>query len=117
MEKYLAERVEVKVTPPSFISTVATANGLGNLIGWGLRMIFVVAAVLVFYHMIMGALDWVQSSGEKEKVEKARKQITSSIIGLIILFAVIALIVVLEQIFGIGMGLSMPITFTKIGTT
>jgi UDP-N-acetylmuramyl pentapeptide phosphotransferase/UDP-N-acetylglucosamine-1-phosphate transferase len=79
-------------------------------------MIFVVAAVLVLYHLIMGALDWVQSAGEKEKVEKARKQITSSIIGLIILFAIIALIVVLEQIFGIGMGISAPIKFTKIGT-
>lgn len=118
MEKLLSaatNTVNVVVTPPTFLNQIAKNGGLGNLIGWGLRMIFIVAGIVVLYQIILGAFEWVQSAGEKEKLEKARKQITSSITGLVILFAVIAIVVVIEQIFGIGLGISLPIAFTKIG--
>ena len=36
---------------------------------------------------ILGGLSWITSSGEREKVEKAKKQMTSAAIGLIIVVA------------------------------
>ncbi len=40
-------------------------------------------AVLIFF--VWGAFDWIVSGGDKEKVAGARKKITNSIIGLVLL--------------------------------
>lgn len=48
----------------------------------------VVGGLFVFYHLMLGALDWINSAGDKEKLEKARKRMTSALIGLVILVAV-----------------------------
>lgn len=54
-------------------------------------------ALLVFYHFVMGALEWIQSAGEKEKIEKARKRMTNAAIGLVILMCVWTLFFVLTS--------------------
>lgn len=48
----------------------------------------IAGALLVFYHLVMGALEWIQSAGDKEKVEKARKRMTNAAVGLVILMCV-----------------------------
>ena len=85
--------------------------------------VFTIAAVVgglfVFFHLIMGALDWINSGGEKEKLEKARKRITSAIIGLVILIAVwILYFTITADILGIftrdgsgGIQISLPSLF------
>jgi len=102
----LAQNTTMNVTSPGGIPT-----DLGTILTWAIRMIFLFAGLIVAYNIIQGGLDWVQSGGEKDKVEKAQKKITASIIGLIILFATIAVVGLVERVFGVGLGLTIGITF------
>jgi hypothetical protein len=52
-----------------------------------LRIVFVIAAILVFAYLIMGGLEWITSGGEKSKTEAARNKITAAVVGLVILVA------------------------------
>ena len=111
----LAQSTTMNVASPGGIPT-----DLGIILTWAIRMIFLFAGLIVAYNIIQGGLDWVQSGGEKDKVEKAQKKITASIIGLIILFATIAVVGLVEGVFGVGLGLVKPIKFNTLcgdGTT
>ena len=99
----------VNVDAPGGIPT-----DLGSILTWVIRILFLFAGFIVAYNIIQGGLDWVQSGGEKEKVEKAQKKITASIIGLIILFATIAIVGLVESVFGVGLGLMKPIRFNSV---
>lgn len=113
MNKLLAQApVTFSVTKPAFLVT-----DLGSILSWAIRIVLIMAAFFVFYHMLRGALDWIQSGGDKEKVEKARKEMTTAVVGLLVMFVTFALIVLIEQVFGIGLGLSLPISIPRFGTT
>ena len=114
MNKLLAQ-VDTKINRPSIFPSDA-ALSLGNILGWALRLVFVFAAFIVLFHLIMGALDWIQSGGDKEKVDKARKRITTAVVGLLILFLVIAAVLVIESVFDLGMGFSKNIVIPKFGS-
>ncbi len=90
---------------------------LGSLLTWAIRTIFLLAGFIVGYYVLTGALDWVQSGGDKEKVETARKKITTAVIGLIILFATIAIVALVENVFGVGLGITRAIVFNAISST
>ena len=93
----------------SVTNTGGIPINIGQILQWGIWGLFVMAGLIVAYNIIQGALGWVQSSGDKEKVDKARQRITSAMIGLIILFATLALIALVEQVFGVGLGLTKPV--------
>ncbi|MCR4330157.1 MAG: hypothetical protein NUV65_06470, partial [Candidatus Roizmanbacteria bacterium] len=44
-------------------------------------------------------------------------KITTAIIGLIILFATLAIVALVENVFGVGLGITRNIYFTPIGVT
>ena len=110
MNKVLAADQEVWINLPWNPDTWS----LGNILAWVIKLVFVLASVFVIYNLIFGALEWIQSGGDKERVEKARKRITSAIVGLIILFLVFGGMVAIEQIFGLGMGLTKPIVLPTL---
>jgi len=115
MGKQLAQ-VNETITRPDFLPAWSQLS-LGNILGWALRLVFVGAGLFVLYHLIFGALEWIQSGGDKEKVEKARKRITTAVTGLVILFIVLGLVVLIEQIFGFGLGFTAPIKITRFAVT
>jgi cytochrome bd-type quinol oxidase subunit 2 len=61
---------------------------IGKLFNQLFTLIIIAGAFLVLYNLIMGGLGWISAGGEKDKIEKARKQITNSIIGLVILMSI-----------------------------
>lgn len=105
-------QVNEPIELPTFLGDVERFT-LGNILGWALRLVFVVAGLFVIYHLIFGALEWIQSGGDKEKVEKARKRITTAITGLVILFIVLGGIVLIESVFNIGLGFTKNIVITQ----
>jgi hypothetical protein len=62
---------------------------------------FVVGAVVFFFILIIGAIQWISSGGDKQTVETARGKVTNAIIGLIILFAVFAILQLINTFFKI----------------
>ncbi len=67
------------------------SNPLGVLLGTGISLFLVVAGIVALIYLLWGALDWITSGGDKEKLLKARQKIQNAIIGLIIVFAALVL--------------------------
>lgn len=61
---------------------------LGGIISTFVRYALLIGGFFVAYQLFNGALQWVLSGGDKEKLTKARQMMTNSLIGLIILFSV-----------------------------
>ncbi len=80
-----------------------------------LRFFFVIAGLVALVYLLLGALAWITSGGNKENVEKAQQKIQAAIIGIIVIFLVLAVVGLVENIFfpgdcglGITKTLCMP---------
>lgn len=82
---------------------------LGALISVGIQAFIVVCALAALVYMLWGALDWITSGGEKDKIAKAQQKITNAVIGIIAVIAVFA-------IFAVVTGRVLNIVDTSGGT-
>lgn len=81
------------------------------------RMFFIIAGLIAVVFLLLGALSWITSGGNKENVDKAREKIQAAVVGLILIFVVLALVAIIEQIFfpeGQGLGITRPIVFPDL---
>lgn len=76
-------------------------QGFANLIGTALSVVMVVAMLLLMFYLIMGAIQWITSGGDKGRLEEARGKITTAIIGVVILASVLALVMLVQYILNI----------------
>ncbi|MCL4366743.1 pilin [Patescibacteria group bacterium] len=74
----------VNVQPPTG-KGIAANTGVGTVITNIINLVFIVAILLVLFMLISGAITWITSSGDKEKVGQARGRIINALIGLAIL--------------------------------
>lgn len=63
---------------------------------------FIIGALVFFFFMLIGAIQWMTSGGDKSAVEAARNKLTNALIGLFVLFALFAIINVIEVFFDIS---------------
>lgn len=68
---------------------------VGSLIGVGIRTTFVVAGVTCLMFMLWGALGWITSGGEQEKLQKAQMRIRNAVIGMFMVVIMFGLFVVI----------------------
>ena len=74
---------------------------------------FVIGVIVFVFMMIIGAIQWISSGGDKASVEAAKSRVMNAIIGLIVLFVVFALIKLIETFFVINV-LELDIGVLKI---
>lgn len=74
--------------PGSPGSTSDPIAGITKLFGVALQVILLIAALLLLTYLLWGALDWITSGGEKEKILKAQNKIVNAVIGMIFVIAV-----------------------------
>lgn len=72
-----------------------------RLAGAAINLILVMAGLIAFFFFLYGGLQWILAGGDKEATEKARKRITSSLIGLVIIFSTYAFIALVGQFLGV----------------
>jgi hypothetical protein len=99
--KVYAQVVTIKpgITPPS----------LSDVLGFVIKGFFILAGLAAILYLLLGAFEWITSGGNKENVEKARNKIQAAVLGLIIIFLVLSLVVLVENIFNVGLGVSKEI--------
>jgi len=115
MKKLLAAGPDLKgvfgtVEPPpgsDWVKGKTSAEALASLIGFFIQIVFLVGGLAALVYLLWGALDWLMSSGEKEKIQKAQNKIMNAVIGLLLIvvsFTVFSFIMgtVLGGKFGIG---------------
>ena len=76
------------------------ATSIGSVLTSVLNLIMLIAAILVFLYLILGGIEWITSGGDKTKTEGARNKITAAVIGLIILAASYAILIIILNFLG-----------------
>ena len=74
-----------------------TTPSITEAISFAMRFLFIVAGFIALVYLILGALAWVTSGGNKENVSKAQEKIQAAVVGLVVLVLVIAVIAAIEQ--------------------
>jgi len=86
-------------------------TNLSSVIGALVRLLLIVAALATLFYLIMGGIQWITSGGDAKKTEAAGKQITNALIGLGIVAAAWAVMMIAQQFFNIRIfeNFSIPI--------
>ncbi len=74
---------------------------LGTLISALVGTLLIIAALLAFFFLILGGIQWITSGGDKTAMEAARNKITHAIVGLVIVGAAWAIMILIQQFLGI----------------
>ena len=90
---------EFQLTIPT--PSLLKITDLGKFISAILAAILVIATLASFIYLLLGGLSWITSGGDKAAVEGAQKRIQAAIIGLFIVFAAWALMIVIGKFLGI----------------
>ena len=77
---------------------------VGTLITGAIGAALVIAAILVFGYLVWGGIQWITAGGDKANVEAARGRITNALVGLAIIAAAYAVILLVGFVFGIEIG-------------
>jgi hypothetical protein len=85
-------------------------ESVGKLISGLINALLVIAALLAFIYLVLGGLQWITSGGDKAGMEGARNKITHAIVGLIVVAAAYAIMVLVGNFLGIS------ITDLNLGT-
>ncbi|OGG09502.1 hypothetical protein A2154_02280 [Candidatus Gottesmanbacteria bacterium RBG_16_43_7] len=88
---------------------------LGQLISALVGSLLIIAALIAFFFLILGGIQWITSGGDKTAMEAARNKITHAIVGLVIVGAAWAIMLLVQNFLGVRIigagGLSFPIPY------
>lgn len=90
---------------------------LTDILTFLIRFLFIIAGLAALLYLLLGAISWITSGGNKESVENARNKIMNAVIGLILVFVVLAIVVLLENVLfptNCGLGVSKQICVPKL---
>lgn len=73
-----------------------------NVLPKAISLLFVGGVVIFFFVLLIGAIQWISSGGDKQALEGARGKISNALIGLVILFSTFAVIKLIEAFFHIS---------------
>src|SRR5260221_14190931 len=98
---------DIQIGPLQGVGTLGNpGSNAPNLFNDALSKVIGVMTVVAFiwftFQVILGAIGIVASGGDKGAIEKARKQITTGVIGVVIVIAAIFIVSLLGTLFGIS---------------
>jgi len=109
---YVQAQEKIAISPPP------EAPNLGNItiekiISGTITLVFIGASLVFFFMLAVGGIKWMMAGGDKEKAGEARGQLTSALIGLVVIFLAWAISKLLETIFGVNIleGFTIPQVF------
>lgn len=95
---------------------------LADVLTFVIRIFFTIAGLVALLYLLLGAFSWITSGGDEDNVKKSREKITAAVIGVILIVAVLAIVVTLEQVvfreaicFGISCAATIPNLLTPCG--
>lgn len=73
-----------------------------SMVSAGINFLLIAAALIAFFFLLAGGVQWILAGGDKEGTEKARKKITNALIGLAIVFSAYAIAFLVNALFGVN---------------
>ncbi|MBI4029511.1 MAG: hypothetical protein HY376_04070 [Candidatus Blackburnbacteria bacterium] len=104
-----AAKINIGTGAPS--TTVANLT-IGAIVSTAIKILVVVAAVLFFFWLVLGGIKWITSGGDKNKTEEARQQITSALVGLVVVFSAWAIAQLIKILFDVDL---FNLTIERVG--
>lgn len=114
INRFLVQNSTVGDYSVSKVSPGFTIPGFDKVLTFIIRIFFIVAGLVALIYLLLGALSWITSGGNKENVDKAREKIQAALLGMILIFVVLAIVGVIENIFNMGFGITRDIVFPKL---
>lgn len=96
-----AESETISINPPTTASDLSQIT-VSSLISGLISLVFVVAALVFFFMLVLGGIKWMTAGGDKDKAAEARSQLTSALIGLVVIFLAWAISSLLDTLFGVN---------------
>src|SRR5690606_11043134 len=87
--------------PTAGINTSNSGDLIVKLITSVIGFLTIVAGLAFLLYFLMGGISWLTAGGERDRVEKAKNQMTSAVIGLIVVIASITIASIVGQVLGI----------------
>lgn len=85
----------------------------GQVIRGLINIAFIAGSIIFVAMLILGGIQYISSSGDKENLQKSTKRISSALIGLVILFSLYVILGLLSAFTGLDLvNLTIP-TFTN----
>ena len=104
----VSAQVDISVSKPPNLRI----DNPGKLIGGVIGLVLVVSALAAFIFLIWGGVQWITSGGDKAGVEGAQHKIQAALLGLFIVFAALAIMLVAGQFLGFDLSnLKIPTPF------
>ena len=97
---HLTKLAQINLVPPSGIANTAAGFSIDDWIPAAVNLLFVVAVIVFFFMLVVGGIRWIGSGGDKAATESAKSQITSAIIGLVLVLSAYAVVTLIDAFFG-----------------
>lgn len=95
-------------------AAISAVTGLARIVSSFIGVMTIVALLWFIMNVLIGGFNWLQSGGDKHKLEEARNRITNAFIGLIIVTMGWTLLALAGQFFGIDILLTNPSTILNL---
>lgn len=115
ISKAFAAESNSGITNP-LLPGLSNSASLGILISRILDVLLLFGFVLALFHFMFGAIRWITASGDKAALQNAQDRITQAVVGMIILAAAWAAIIVISVFLGWRAGpAGIQFTIPKLG--
>ena len=88
---------------PQNLTSLTGTSFMSKIVSTGTSLLLFFGVIIFSFIFILGAIKWLSSSGDKVKLESAQKQISSGLVGLVILLSSFVIIKLIETVFGIDL--------------
>ena len=82
--------------------TIPANTSVGSIITFLVAFIIIIATLAALLYIVIGALQWITSGGDKQRVADARNHIIAAVIGLIVIALSFVIINVIITALGLG---------------
>lgn len=86
---------------PSY-NNIPAQQFIPALISFLINAMFIAAAIYFFFNLVLGGIDWINSAGDKGKVESARSRVVNAVIGIVIVMSTFMILNFIGGIFGLN---------------
>lgn len=90
----------IEINPPALGIDPRTKPGV--VISNALTIVYIAAALVVLFFLVLGAFRWITSGGDKDAIGKARGTIINALVGLAILALSFLIVAVVGSILNIN---------------
>ena len=89
-------------TPKTGSSADQYLSSFEKIISNTLAVLSIIGAIMFAVNFLIGALNWISAGGDQGKIDKAKKQMTSAAIGLIVIAVSYAITYIVGLVTGIN---------------